>query len=45
MQTAYAFAADRDKALKAGANDVLVKPITLAVLRQSVSLYIPGIQW
>ena len=45
MQTAYAFAADRDKALKAGANDVLVKPITLAVLRQAVSLYIPGIQW
>ncbi len=45
MQTAYAFASDRENALRAGANDVLVKPITLVVLRQAVSRYIPEIQW
>ena len=45
MQTAYAFASDRDNALRAGANDVLVKPITLILLRQAVSRYIPEVKW
>lgn len=45
MQTAYAFASDRENALRAGANDVLVKPITLILLRQAVSRYIPEVKW
>lgn len=45
MQTAYAFASDRDNALEAGANDVLVKPITIQVLRNAVSKYIPQLVW
>lgn len=45
MQTAYAFAADREKALEAGANEVLVKPITIGVLRAAISRYIPELAW
>lgn len=45
MQTAYAFASDRDNALQAGANEVLVKPITIQVLRNAVSRYIPQLVW
>ena len=40
-----AFASDRDNALEAGANDVLVKPITIQVLRNTVSKYIPQLVW
>lgn len=45
VQTAYAFSSDRDKALEVGANNVLVKPITLAELRKVVKQYIPSIEW
>lgn len=45
MQTAYAFAADREAALEAGANEVLVKPITIGVLRAAISRYIPEVAW
>lgn len=45
VQTAYAFTSDRDKALEVGANNVLVKPITLAELRKVVKHYIPSIEW
>ena len=45
VQTAYAFSSDRDKALEVGANNVLVKPITLAELRKVVKHYIPSIEW
>ena len=45
VQTAYAFTYDRDKALEAGANNVLVKPITLTELRKLVKHYIPSIEW
>ena len=45
VQTAYAFTSDRDKALEAGANNVLVKPITLTELRKLVKHYIPSIEW
>ena len=45
VQTAYAFSSDRDKALEVGANNVLVKPITLAELRKLVKHYIPSIEW
>ena len=45
VQTAYAFSSDREKAIEAGANNVLVKPITLIDLRQIVKEYIPFIVW
>ena len=45
MQTAYAFARDRETAFEAGANEVLVKPITIGVLRAAISRYIPELAW
>lgn len=45
MQTAYAFTADRENALQAGATEVLVKPITLGALRSCLSKYLPNLQW
>mgnify|MGYP003298686754 FL=1 len=45
MQTAYAFARDREVALVAGANEGLVKPITIGVLRAAISRYIPEVAW
>ena len=45
VQTAYAFSSDREKALKSGCNDVLVKPITLMDLRKCINHYIPTIAW
>lgn len=45
MQTAYAFTADRDKAMECGATEVLVKPITLSALRTCLSKYLPKLAW
>lgn len=45
MQTAYAFSSDRDNAMKCGASEVLVKPITLGVLRNCLSSYLPRLAW
>jgi len=45
MQTAYAFHSDRENAMECGATEVLVKPITLAALRGSLSRYFPEITW
>lgn len=45
MQTAYAFSSDRENAMNAGANEVLVKPITLSVLRTTLSNYLPDLKW
>lgn len=45
MQTAYAFSSDKDNAMKAGASEVLVKPITLSILRSTLSKYLPDIKW
>lgn len=45
IQTAYAFTSDRDNAIQAGASEVLVKPITLNVLRETISKYVPEIVW
>lgn len=45
MQTAYAFSSDKENAMKAGATEVLVKPITLSVLRTTLSKYLPDLQW
>ena len=45
MQTAYAFSSDKGNAMKAGATEVLVKPITLSVLRTTLSKYLPDLQW
>lgn len=45
IQTAYAFRSDREEALNAGADEVLVKPVSLELLRDTLSKYIPGIVW
>lgn len=45
MQTAYAFSSDRERAIGAGASEVLVKPITVSILRTCLSQYLPGIVW
>ena len=45
MQTAYAFASDRENAIPCGASEVLVKPITLSALRNCLSKYLPEIKW
>lgn len=45
MQTAYAFSTDRENAMRAGATEVLVKPITLTILRGCLSKYFPEVQW
>lgn len=45
MQTAYAFASDRENAIQCGASEVLVKPITLSALRNCLSKYLPEIKW
>lgn len=45
IQTAYAFATDRENAIKSGATEVLVKPITLNVLRDTLSKYLLEMSW
>lgn len=45
MQTAYAFNSDRESAMESGATEVLVKPITLAALRNCLSKYFPEVKW
>ena len=45
MQTAYAFISDRENALRFGASEVLVKPITLTTLRDCVSRFVPKLSW
>ena len=45
MQTAYAFTADSENAMAAGASEVLVKPITLSALRTCLSKFLPRLQW
>lgn len=45
MQTAYAFSSDREKAMSCGATEVLVKPITVSVLRNCLSKYLPELGW
>ena len=45
MQTAYAFSSDKENAMNAGATEVLVKPITLSILRTTLSKYLPDLQW
>lgn len=45
VQTAYAFSTDRENAMNAGATEVLVKPITLGVLRGTLTKYFPQIEW
>ena len=43
MQTAYAFSSDN--AMNAGASEVLVKPITLSILRGTLTKYFPELVW
>ena len=45
MQTAYAFSSDRDNAINAGASEMLVKPITLSMLRDCLSSFLPALKW
>lgn len=45
IQTAYAFNSDKEGAMEAGASEVLVKPITLSILRTALSRYLPELQW
>lgn len=45
IQTAYAFSTDRENAIKSGASEVLVKPITLNALRNCLSTYLPELKW
>ena len=45
MQTAYAFSSDRENAIHCGATEVLVKPITLGVLRGCLSRFLPQLVW
>lgn len=45
MQTAYAFSTDRENAMKCVATEVLVKPITLNILRGCLTRYFPQLKW
>ncbi len=45
MQTAYAVSTDRENAMRSGASEVLVKPITLSALRNCLSSYLPELKW
>lgn len=45
MQTAYAFSTDKENATKCGATEVLVKPITLSILRNCLTNYFPQLKW
>lgn len=45
MQTAYAFSTDKENAMRCGATEVLVKPITLGILRGCLSSYFPLLKW
>lgn len=45
MQTAYAFSSDKESAMNAGASEVLVKPITLSILRGTLTKYFPELVW
>ena len=45
MQTAYAFSPDKENAMNAGASEVLVKPITLSILRNTLTKYFPELIW
>lgn len=45
MQTAYAFSTDKENAMRCGATEVLVKPITLNILRGALTRYFPELKW
>lgn len=45
MPTAYAFSSDKENAMKCGATEVLVKPITLSILRNCLTSYFPDLKW
>lgn len=45
MQAAYAFSTDKENAMKCGATEVLVKPITLSILRNCLTNYFPQLKW
>ena len=45
MQTAYASSSDKENAMNAGASEVLVKPITLSILHNTLTKYFPELVW
>ena len=45
MQNAYDFRTDKENAMKCGATEVLVKPITLSILRNCLTNYFPQLKW
>ena len=45
MQTAYAFSTAKENEMKCGATEVLVKPITLSILRNCLTNYFPQLKW
>lgn len=45
MQSAYVFDSDMKAAEEAGASDFVTKPISLKVLKNTISKYCPYIQW
>ena len=45
MQTAYAFSSDKENAMNQAASEVLVKPITLSILRGTLTKYFPELVW
>ena len=45
MQTAYAFSSDKENAMNAGASEVLLKPISLSILRNTLTMFFPELVW
>ena len=45
MQTAYAFSSDKENAMNAGASEVLVKPITMSILRGTLTKFFHALVW
>ena len=45
MQTAFPISTDKENAMNCGATEVLVKPITLSILRNCLTNYFPQLKW
>ncbi|MDH6534210.1 PAS domain-containing sensor histidine kinase [Parabacteroides sp. 52] len=45
MQSAYVFDSDMESARQAGASDFITKPINLKLLKETISRYLPSLNW
>lgn len=45
MQSAYAFENDMEAARAAGSNGFITKPINIAELKRTISIFLPQITW